>query len=121
MSEEGNIFDAATFRETMGDADLMLEVISGFEDECRSAMENLAAACSGDDAGAVHEAAHFLKGLFGTMCAAKAEACAAELDQVARDGDLEQARRVHAALEGEAGRLREALAGFGESLKTSAP
>ncbi len=111
------VFDAKTFRETMGGEDLMRTLIVEFRQESQMIMERLETALVGADGDKLHEATHALKGLVGTFCADRAFEVGSRLNAAARGGDMEAARDLFPRMEREMGDLGKALTEFRGELK----
>jgi HPt (histidine-containing phosphotransfer) domain-containing protein len=92
------VFDVAAFeRQTGGDADLRREIIEMFLDDCPVRLAAVRAAVERRDALALMSAAHSLKGACGYLSAVAAREHAAHLEQIGREGRMEEAE-VDAAL-----------------------
>ena len=113
----GDVFDSERFRRNIGERELMLELIGFFDEDSGRMMAGIQEAAAGGDAGALHRAAHGLKGMLGNYCAGRATVRARRLDELARAGDLEGARGLIPELRTEVDRLRESLEGFRHSLE----
>ena len=96
----------------------MCELIRIFEEESGAMRESLMEAERKGDAGALHEAAHRLKGLVGNYCASRTWDCVTELDERVAAGDLVAASELVFAFERELRFLEDALREFRELLET---
>jgi len=112
------VFDPDGFRSRIGDELLMCELIRIFEEESGAMRESLMEAERKGDAGALHEAAHRLKGLVGNYCASRTWDCVTELDERVAAGDLVAASELVFAFERELRFLEDALREFRELLET---
>jgi HPt (histidine-containing phosphotransfer) domain-containing protein len=89
------IFDAAAFeRQTAGDADLRHEIIQMFLEDCPGRVAAVRAAVERRDASALVVAAHSLKGACGYLSAIAAREEAAHLEQLGRQGRIDEADSV---------------------------
>ncbi len=113
------VFDPDGFRNRIGDELLMCELIRIFEEESGAMRESLMEAERKGDAGALHEAAHRLKGLVGNYCASRTWDCVTELDERVAAGDLAAASELVFAFERELRFLEDALREFRELLESS--
>jgi HPt (histidine-containing phosphotransfer) domain-containing protein len=77
---------------------------------------DLESAMNEGDAEKLHRAAHSLKGMLGNYYAQRAFEQAKELDDRARAGALEEARKQFPELKQEVDRLRSALNNFRDTL-----
>jgi CheY-like chemotaxis protein len=93
-----------------GSAETLKELVALFFEECPKLMTEIRGGLSRGDAGAVRRAAHTLKGSAGIFAANAAASAAADLESVARAGDLAGAGDAWEALQSEIDRLRPALA-----------
>jgi HPt (histidine-containing phosphotransfer) domain-containing protein len=93
-----------------GDRALLRELVAIFTEDAPGMLERIAGALAADDSAAVAKAAHALKGSVGVFSAGPAAGAAAELEQLARSGELSAAGRTYATLEREVARLAEELA-----------
>jgi signal transduction histidine kinase/CheY-like chemotaxis protein len=93
-----------------GDDATLLELAALFQDECPKLMDAARDALARSDAMDLQHAAHSLKGSVGVLAAEGAHEAAAQMEQLARQGDLTQAREAMARLEIELVRLTPALA-----------
>ena len=91
VSAEG-VFDQATFLASAGgDLDLLHELAQLFLDDCPQRLSALRDALARRDRSALESAAHTLKGSAGYIGAAEVFAAAAEVEAIARCGDLADA------------------------------
>ncbi len=100
---------AAALHHCDGDVELLHEVAALFLDDCPRRLVDLRDAGARQDAKALDNAAHSLKGSAGNFGAEAAVAAAERLEQMARAGDLSHAAEACIALEEEIGRLCKAL------------
>ncbi len=108
--------DTTRFIERIGgDAGLAREMARTFLDEADRLLDAVASAIAAGNVDAVRRAAHALKGAAGTFDAAPTVAAAAELERLARGGDLATAGAICTRLNAEAARLVTALREFGGS------
>ncbi|MEP2776750.1 MAG: response regulator [Luteolibacter sp.] len=110
------VFDAERFRANTGDEELMRELIQFYGEDVDKMLADLDAAILENNAEKLHQSAHSLKGMLGNYCADGAYDQARELDELARAGDVDGARKRISALREEAERLKEALGDFRNSL-----
>jgi len=86
------VFDAAAFeRQTGGDANLRQEIIQMFLEDCPVRVAAVRAAVEQRDAPALVAAAHSLKGACGYLSAVAAREEAAHLEQLGRQGRVDEA------------------------------
>ncbi|MDF1737974.1 MAG: response regulator [Verrucomicrobiales bacterium] len=109
-------FDAGEFHSMIGDPGVMKQLIAVFSTESSGLLTAAREALKADNAEELHRAAHSLKGLVGNFAAEPALKLATNLDQAARNGDLEEAAPLLATCEIEIARLNEALKKFADSL-----
>ena len=83
-----------------GDRDLLKEVIATFRGSCVSYIRRIEHALEQNDAEALRGVAHALKGAIATIGSTAGRQAAAELEQRAREGDLDRARSAYASLGG---------------------
>ncbi len=100
---------AAALHHCDGDVELLHEVAALFLDDCPRRLADLRDAGERQDAKALENAAHSLKGSAGNFGAEAAVAAAERLEQMARAEDLTDAAAACIALEEEIGRLCTAL------------
>ncbi len=110
------VFDSRKFRDTLRDEALMATVIDLFEDEATTLLAALDDAIETEDANAVHEAAHAIKGAMGSCAASAAFEVAHKLNDASGRGDLSSARALREDLDREVQRAKLALAEFRASL-----
>ncbi|HEY1379412.1 MAG TPA: response regulator [Gemmataceae bacterium] len=104
------LFDEAGFRaRCCGRDELARQVARLFLNECPRYLDRLRTALAAGDATALQIAAHTLKGAVGNLSAGTSFAAAKRLDELARTGNLADARAGLAALEDELDRLRPVL------------
>ncbi|HEY2574658.1 MAG TPA: response regulator [Verrucomicrobiaceae bacterium] len=109
-------FDAAEFKSSMGDEDLMRELIRLFFEDAPRLLAEARMAMKEDDAGALHHAAHSLKGMVGNYAAVPAFQAVSHLTHSTRSGNLDQAAEVLEVADREIARLSEALRQFAKEL-----
>ena len=86
------IFDSAAFaRQTGGDASLRTEIIQMFLEDCPVRIGEIRAAVVSGDAQALVSSAHALKGSAAYLSASIVRACAADLERMGRERNLEGA------------------------------
>ena len=95
-----------------GDLELMGEIAEIFIDDCPRLVRSVRDALEANDAAALSDAAHALKGSTGVFAAEVATDLAAQLEQQGRAGSLDGARAMIEELEAEVARLLPALADF---------
>jgi CheY-like chemotaxis protein len=117
--EQPHLLDkAAALANLGGDENVLAEVAHIFLVECSRLMSELREAIHRNNALALERAAHSMKGSIGTFAAQKAYETARRLEEIGREGRLQDAERVYASLEAEIDRLRpemESLASSGTS------
>ena len=99
----------AMSRRVGGDPDLLLEMVNGFTDESARLLRDIRDGIARGHVGDLQHAAHSLKGALRTLTAPAASEAAAQLEVLARDGDLSTIEAACGALEGEITALRGAL------------
>jgi len=99
----------ALLRSVNGNHKLLREIAGLFIDGCPGALERMRAAVASRDARALEEEAHAFKGSVGFFLARRACEAATELEEIGREGDLEQAEAVYTRLEREVTHLGPAL------------
>jgi HPt (histidine-containing phosphotransfer) domain-containing protein len=77
-----------------GDRELLREIAVLFQQECPEALTNLRDAIASGDAPAAGRAAHGLKGSASNFGAAPAVDAAIKIEQLARDGRIEEAGKL---------------------------
>jgi two-component system, sensor histidine kinase and response regulator len=92
-----------------GDTSLLKEIVVLFMEDCPLLMARLQDAIACGDAEEIERAAHSLKGSVGSFAAKAAFNSALTLEQMGKSADLQGAPDAYAALEGEIGRLKNAL------------
>ena len=104
------VFDYETaLRRTDGDAELLAELTSLYVEETPATLTEIDASIELGDVSAVERLAHRLKGALLTLAAAPASRAALELEERARDGDLEGCRHAARSLRRELDRLESSL------------
>jgi len=93
-----------------GDSALIRELTALFLQDSPARMAEMASALDAGDRTALERAAHTLKGSAGSLCGHPAARAALYLEDLAKSGDLGEARRAHAALGDEVRKLQDALA-----------
>ena len=107
-------FDAdEALKNVGGSRSIFAEMAELFAVECPKQMAEIEAAYAVRDAQAVMRAAHTLKGSVSLFAAATATAAARQIEQLGREGKLEEFPAAWATLEREVGELLAALAGSG--------
>jgi PAS domain S-box-containing protein len=96
-----------------GDRELLAQVVQLFRDDYPASLRTIDDAIGQHDPEALQQAAHRLKGAIATVGAAAGRQAAADIEDAARAGDFDRARRAQATLRQEIGRLEEALAQAG--------
>jgi two-component system sensor histidine kinase/response regulator len=105
-------FNAEEFMASIGDVELMRELIHVFLEDSRQQLADARQALSAGDAEALHHAAHSLKGMVGNYAAAPAFEAVSALTDTTRAGDLDAAGGLlNVAIE-EISRLCTALVEF---------
>ncbi|MDQ7051628.1 MAG: response regulator [candidate division KSB1 bacterium] len=92
-----------------GDKELLEELVNIFQETSPEMLKNIRKALENKDAEALARAAHSLKGSVGTFSAQNAYNLAYQLEQLAKEGNLEKAEEVRMVLEDEINRLNPAL------------
>jgi len=104
------VFDKAHFLSRLdGDELLGTEVVGMFLEECPKLMKGIRQASARQDASALERAAHTLKGSLGDMAATQAFEAARDLEQMGRQGNLENTGAALAILESVIDRLMTEL------------
>jgi CheY-like chemotaxis protein len=101
---------AAMLQRLDGDEVLMADVIRTFREDCPRQLAAVQAAVEADDAAALREAAHEMKGAAGNLVAAGVVDAARALEILGRHEALDAARAAWPRLEAETHRLLESLA-----------
>jgi signal transduction histidine kinase/CheY-like chemotaxis protein/HPt (histidine-containing phosphotransfer) domain-containing protein len=101
---------AEALEQTGGSMDMLRDLVALFSEECPKLMGEIRDSIARSDAAALRRAAHTLKGSAGIFAARAAAGAAAELESVARTGDLTGVEQAMAALDTEITRLMPALA-----------
>ena len=102
MAGEGGtpVFDAAAFeRQTGGDVRLRHEIVRMFLEDCPGRLSAVRAAVEQRDAQALTTTAHSLKGACAYLSAVAAREHAAHLEQLGRQGRMEEAAAELARLD----------------------
>lgn len=106
------VFDRAGALGRMdGDEDLLQEIIAVFLADVPDRMQDLQQMLTATEASGVERIAHGIKGAAANVGAEATRAVAAEVEQLGRAGDLQQAAAAITRLEQEVERLRTQLAG----------
>ena len=92
-----------------GDEELLREMVEIFLDDCPKLLNDIRQAVTGRDSESLHRSAHTLKGSVGNFSASAAYEAALKLEMMGRSGNVAHAEEAYSVLEGEIGRLREAL------------
>ena len=92
-----------------GDMELLKEILDIFVADLPRKLDDLRAGISTGDATLVKRAAHSLKGSSSNICAEGVRKIAADMEQLAGDGDLATAASKMPSLESELARLKEAI------------
>lgn len=92
-----------------GDHELLSEILECFHQEYPAQIQTLRQALHAKDAHRVERVAHSLKGALANLSAPEAHKLAAEVERLARTGELEQADSVREPLEEEINRVFQAL------------
>ena len=92
-----------------GDDELMREVLAVYLEDTPLVLERLSEALEAGQPEAAAKAAHTLKGSSANVAAERLRSQAYELEQKARAGDLEAARRLFSDLQSEFQELRNML------------
>ena len=95
-----------------GDREFAAECAGLFADELPAMLEALREGLRLESAERVNRAAHALKGAAGNFSLAGPTVTAGEMERLARDGRLEDARPLQSVLERELARLLEGLQGL---------
>ncbi len=77
-----------------GDVGVLREIAGLFVQDCSSRLAALRHALASRDRVALERLAHMLKGSAGYMCAERMFAAAAELEAIARSGDIQAVERA---------------------------
>jgi HPt (histidine-containing phosphotransfer) domain-containing protein len=97
------------------DPSFLTTLIDTFLDDCDAYMSALRTAVEKNDAAALEEEAHGLKGAVANLQAEPAREAARRLEELGRSGDMEEATRALDRLDTEIDRLRSALAEMAET------
>jgi two-component system sensor histidine kinase/response regulator len=113
QSPAEEVFDVpAALQRVEGDAELLAELATLFEQESEQLLAKMNEAFAQHDSQALKQAVHALKGSVGNFAAMPAYAAALELERLAREGDRGQVEKAITVLENEITRLRPALEEF---------
>lgn len=82
-----------------GDMELLREIAVLFQQECSQSLEHLRDAIARGDGPAAGRAAHGLKGSASNFGAAPAVDAAFQIEQLARDGRIQETRSAYEALD----------------------
>lgn len=114
MQERQEAVDFAAVLERLGgDRELLKELVALYFDDEDRLLNEMNQAMEAGDAGALGRSAHTLKGAVSNFCAEGAHAAAQALESAGREGRLDEARRLLAALRGELALVRADLARHG--------
>jgi HPt (histidine-containing phosphotransfer) domain-containing protein len=106
--------DLAAVRERIGgDEDLLKELVALYFEDEHHLLEEVRQAIDSRDAERLRRSAHTLKGAVANFSAPRAHAAALALEMAGRDGRLEHAEPLLAALRAELDDVRLALAAHG--------
>ncbi len=93
------VFDElAALATTGGDRRLLREIVAMFRSDCPSALRRIERALGKRDAEALRMAAHALKGAVATVGSSAGRHAAADLEQLAKEGNVDKARAAYATL-----------------------
>ncbi len=109
-------FDAKAFRASIGDIELMRELVAVFFEDSKKFLTDAQEAFSERDAEALYHAAHSLKGMVGNYSAAPAFLAVSALTHSTRAGSLRKARALLTTVIKEVSRLSTALEEFQKHL-----
>ncbi len=110
------VWDPTTvLAEVDGDRELLLKLIGRFLDQCPKVLSEIRASVSQRDKAMLERSAHKLKGSVSHFGAQHAYKTAGRLEEMGREGDLEEAETVFQALETEICRLQEDLTHYSKS------
>ena len=96
----------------MGGGDALTRVIAMYTSKLPGEIEALRTAFMAGDLGTVQSSAHRLKSSSGQLGAVRLATMLAELEAAGRDGDADQAGRLLARVESEAGHVQRELESF---------
>ncbi len=96
-----------------GDEEILERLIETFLDQCPAHLEDVRKAVEAEDAEALAEAAHSLKGAVGNLEGKASWEAAARLEELGRKGNIEAAQPALDRLERSIDRLTDRLAGLG--------
>ena len=108
-AEPGVLDKSGLLARIEGDGELLKTLVDTFLEVSPESMDKIREAIAGGDPRTVERAAHYLKGSLGTLSASNAFRTAADLEQVARSGNLAPAPEVYRTLEQDVALVREAL------------
>ena len=100
---------AALLNRVEGDAMLLAQLVEIFEEDGGRLVASLEAAVRAGDARGVERAAHTLKGMVLNFTASTAASAAGRLEELGRNGRLEESAQALGALEKELAALRPQL------------
>ncbi len=108
-----DVLDEARLMERVdGDVEFLEETVTMLDEDGPELLEQIQAAVSARDAGALVKPAHALKGMVANFCAPLAEAAARELERMGREEHLADLDAAAERAQRETERLREALHEF---------
>lgn len=120
-AESADVLDRESLLERVeSDAELLGALVELYEADSPAMIEELRGKIATGDAEGLHRAAHKLKGSLLTLSATEASKAALALEEMGRDGQLDRAGTVLAALEVELGKVTLALADLQASLRRQA-
>lgn len=106
----GMIYDRRAAIAMMGDESLFVEVAGMFVTDAPGYLDEIDAALAARDADRLARAAHTIKGLFATFVAPAGQSVAAQLEQIAREGNLAACGELATAVRAKTEALSAALA-----------
>lgn len=111
---EGAVIDySAAIRHLEGDVDLLKEIAEMFLEESPALMDQMREAASRGDSKTLERAAHTIKGSVGNFAAKPAFEAAQRLEDIGREGKLDDVAEAYSILEREMEMLKPALAALG--------
>jgi two-component system sensor histidine kinase/response regulator len=102
-----------------GDTDLLRELARIFREDCPKLLAEIRRAVATENAPALMQAAHTLKGAVANFGADAAREAAFRLEIMGRAGDLKPAREAVGDLESEIQRFEQALSALAQRLSTA--
>jgi PAS domain S-box-containing protein len=115
-----DVFDSGAFSELVGgDVALMKELVGLFQSETKQLLAKIGTALQTSDLDSFNQVSHLLKGHVGNYRGKRASLAVSRLNQLARDGDLEQADAALKECEQEITCLGQALEAFVDTLPPS--